>query len=63
MFFMQDIIIRGGMVMDGTGAEAFRADIAVKDGKITAIGDLKGMAAKKILDVEGCADLFSEVDV
>ncbi|MBE5766317.1 MAG: D-aminoacylase [Clostridiales bacterium] len=52
---MQDIIIRGGMVMDGTGAEAFRADIAVKDGKITAIGDLKGMAAKKILDGEGCA--------
>jgi N-acyl-D-amino-acid deacylase len=29
-----DLIIRGGTVVDGTGAEPFAADIAIKDGLI-----------------------------
>ena len=50
---MQDILIRGGTVIDGTGAPRYRADVAVKDGRITAIGDLKDMEAKKVLDASG----------
>jgi len=50
---MEDIIIRGGLVIDGTGAPGYRADVAVKDGKISAIGDLADTAAKKILDAAG----------
>ena len=50
---MEDIIIRGGTVIDGTGKAGFQADVAVKDGKITAIGDLSGLQAQKILDASG----------
>lgn len=52
---MQDIIIRGGIVMDGTGGPGFRADVAVKDGKISAVGDLGGMEADRVIDAEGLA--------
>ena len=50
---MEDIIIRGGKVADGTGRPVFRADVAVKDGIITGIGDLSGCAAARVLDAEG----------
>lgn len=52
---MQDIIIRGGSVIDGTGAPLRRADVAVRDGKITLIGDLHHEQAEKYLDAEGLA--------
>ena len=50
---MQDLIIRGGTVIDGTGAPRCKADVAVKDGIITAIGDLKDMQCVKELDASG----------
>ena len=50
---MEDIIIRGGMVADGTGAPAYRADVAVRDGKISCIGDLHNVCAAEILDATG----------
>ena len=50
---MQDLIIRGGTVIDGTGAPRYQADVAVKDGVITAIGDLKDMTAARELDAAG----------
>ncbi len=50
---MQDILLLGGLICDGTGAKPYRADIAVKDGKITLIGDLKAVSAKTTLNCEG----------
>lgn len=50
---MEEIIIRGGTIVDGTGAPGYRGDIAVSGGKITAMGDLKNMQAEKYLDAEG----------
>ena len=35
---MTDLVIRGGTILDGTGREAFIGDIAITDGKISAIG-------------------------
>lgn len=34
---MYDIIIQGGTVVDGSGALRYRADVALKDGKIAKI--------------------------
>jgi len=50
---MEDLLIRGGRIIDGTGNPAYRADLAVRDGRITAIGDLRGSAARQVLDAEG----------
>ncbi|GMU79943.1 MAG: amidohydrolase [Acidimicrobiia bacterium] len=35
---MHDLVIRNGTVVDGTGSAAFTADVAVDDGRITAVG-------------------------
>ena len=37
-----DVIIRHGRVVDGSGNPAFFADVAVKDGRIAAIGRISG---------------------
>ena len=50
---MEDILIRGGLVIDGTGRTGYQADVAITDGKITAIGDLNHISAKRILDAKG----------
>ena len=49
---MLDHILKGGMVVDGTGSEARPADVGIKDGIITAIGDVDE-PAKEIHDVDG----------
>ena len=50
---MYDFLIIGGTVVDGTGAERITADVGIKDGKIAAIGTLKGEAAKETIDATG----------
>jgi len=49
---MFDILIKNGTVVDGTGAKGRAADVAVKDGKIAAIGHIDG-AAKTVIDAKG----------
>jgi N-acyl-D-amino-acid deacylase len=48
-----DLILRGGTVIDGTKAPRFEADVAVKDGRIAAVGDLAGYSAKQTVDAKG----------
>jgi N-acyl-D-amino-acid deacylase len=47
-----DMVIRGGEVVDGTGAASFAADVAIKDGKIAAIGKVVDSGAEEI-DAKG----------
>ena len=43
-----DLVIRGGLVVDGTGAPGRRADVAVRDGKLSEIGAVTGRGAREI---------------
>jgi len=43
-----DLLIRNGLVVDGTGAPARRADVGVTDGRITAVGKVADGAARVI---------------
>jgi N-acyl-D-amino-acid deacylase len=57
-----DLIIRGGNVVDGTGAPPFVGDVAVKDGLIAAVGTVTGDAAREI-DAKGLLVTPGFVDV
>lgn len=48
-----DRVIRNGMVVDGTRAPRFVADIAIKDGLIAEIGHVNPSDAGEVLDAEG----------
>jgi N-acyl-D-aspartate/D-glutamate deacylase len=47
-----DLVIKNGMVIDGTGFSRYRADVAVKDGRIAEIGRVSGVA-ETTLDADG----------
>lgn len=51
--FDYDMLVKGGAVVDGTGAAPYSADIGIKDGRIVKIGDLKDAVAKDIIDATG----------
>jgi dihydroorotase/N-acyl-D-amino-acid deacylase len=48
-----DFIIRNGHIVDGTGSPWYAADVAVKDGRIAAIGRLDGAPAARTIDAHG----------
>ncbi|HEX4505996.1 MAG TPA: amidohydrolase family protein, partial [Alphaproteobacteria bacterium] len=43
-----DLVIRGGLVVDGAGGAPFEADVAVDGGKITAVGTISGSGREEI---------------
>ncbi len=62
-----DLVIRGGWVLDGTGAPGFEADIAVDGGTITAVGKVAArgreeMDAKGLLVTPGFVDIHTHYD-
>lgn len=48
-----DLVIKGGSVVDGTGAQPVRADVAVDGGRIARVGDLGDVAAAEVIDAGG----------
>ena len=50
---MFDLILKNGLVADGSGKPAFQADVAIRDGKIAAVGALPDAEAKEVLDITG----------
>ena len=64
-----DLLLRGGWLVDGNGTARRRADVAIRDGRIVAVGDLSGRAAGRVVDVSGLVvapgfvDLHSHADL
>jgi N-acyl-D-amino-acid deacylase len=52
---MFDVIIRGGVVYDGTGAPGRRLDVGIRGDRIGAVGDLASSQATRIVDATGLA--------
>jgi N-acyl-D-amino-acid deacylase len=48
-----DVVIKNGRVVDGTGTASYVADVAIKNGKITAVGRVRPELGGKELDAAG----------
>ncbi len=57
-----DVIIRGGTIVDGTGAPRFTGDVGIKDGLIAAVGKVHGDATQ-VIDAGGKVVAPGWVDV
>jgi N-acyl-D-aspartate/D-glutamate deacylase len=62
-----DLVIRGGTVVDGTGAAPFEADVAISGGLVTEVGDVAGTGAEEVdarglLVTPGFVDIHTHYD-
>ena len=48
-----DLLIRGGQVIDGSGAPAAAADVGIRGDRIAAVGQLSNRAARRTIDATG----------
>ncbi|HEX8804628.1 MAG TPA: amidohydrolase family protein [Acidimicrobiales bacterium] len=59
---MADLVIRGGLVVDGTGAEPVVADVAVEEGRVVEVGEVAPRGRREV-DAEGMVVAPGWVDV
>src|SRR6187455_1265803 len=57
-----DLVIRGGSVVDGTGAPARTADVAITDGTVTEVGRVDGTGREEV-DADGALVTPGFVDI
>jgi len=60
---MDDILIRGGQVIDGTGAPGRAADVAIRAGRIAAIEANRTESADRVIDGHGCVVAPGFIDI
>lgn len=58
-----DVLIRGGVVVDGSGAPARRADVAVREGRIARVGLVEDARARVEIDAAGLVVAPGFIDV
>jgi N-acyl-D-amino-acid deacylase len=58
-----DLIVMGGRVVDGAGNPWFRADVAVKDGRVVEVGPLEAARAARTIDAKGLIVAPGFIDV
>ena len=51
---MTSMVIKGGTVIDGTGAKAFTSDVRVVDGRIAEVGPNLDAGGAEVFDATGC---------
>src|SRR6266567_9350775 len=59
---MFDLVIRGATIVDGLGHDPLRAEIAVKDGRIAEIGEVRGATAD-VIDAGGLTLMPGIIDL
>ncbi len=60
---MLDYVIKGGTLVDGTGAARRRGDVAVREGRISEVGGTISDAAHEVIDADGALVTPGWVDV
>ena len=58
-----DLLIRGGLIVDGTGVPGRHGDVAISNGQVTSIGNHSGAAARRTIDADGLVVAPGIVDV
>src|SRR5262249_25435896 len=58
-----DLVLRGGTVVDGTGRSSFAADVAIDDGRITAIEPRVTESATRTIDASGSVVAPGFIDI
>ena len=58
-----DLLIRGGLLIDGTGAPGRTGDVAINDGRISAIGENLPGEAAKVIDARSLAIAPGFIDI
>jgi N-acyl-D-amino-acid deacylase len=58
-----DLVITGGQLLDGSGGPAAIRDVAIKDGRIAAVGKLGKVAAREVIDATGLVVAPGFIDV
>ncbi|MBE3134624.1 MAG: amidohydrolase family protein, partial [Acidobacteria bacterium] len=58
-----DLLVRNGLVLDGSGSRGVRADIAVAGGRIAGVGRFKGAEAATVIDAAGLVVAPGFIDV
>ncbi|MGH7739460.1 MAG: hypothetical protein ACREL1_04865, partial [bacterium] len=58
-----DLLLKGGRVVDGSGLPSYRADVAFKDGRVAAIGDLTYAQAAEVIPAKGLVIAPGFIDI
>ncbi|MEX0665318.1 MAG: amidohydrolase family protein [Acidimicrobiia bacterium] len=59
---MLDLVVRGGTVVDGSGAPPITADVGVRDGRVVEVGEVDE-DAREVVDADGCVVAPGFIDI